>query len=202
MNCKLCSKELIEEDYTRKQWNYKTNSYKKQETVYCSKKCSKEVLRIQSSINMAKTNRKYASERMKVNNPMFKKEVRDKVSKKSKGRQFVNSGGNGTGLTVPQIMLMDKLGKYNPIAELAIKTLEKRGSGYPHHYKADIAIKDYMLVIEVDGLSHHNSKRKEQDLKKTNLLLSLGWKVIRFKNKEILEDTNKCVKIVGDTIGN
>lgn len=148
------------------------------------------------SETMSKTNKKYASERMKTNNPTFKQEVRKKISDKMKGRVPSQRYGNGSGLTDPQKLMMDKLNEYNPIAEYAITTEKKKGTGYPQNYKVDIAIVDYMIAIECDGASHHSHKRKEEDKKKDSLLEGLGWKIIRFWNKEIISDTENCVAVV------
>lgn len=202
MECRVCNKKLIQNDYSKKQWNYKKNMFKKKGYVYCSEPCSKEVLRKLSSINMAKTNRKYASERMKRNNPMFDENVRKKASLKAKGRKISNRGGNGTGLTEPQKMLLEKIEHLNPMAEFPVKTFKKKGSGYPQHYKIDIAIPHKKVAIEVDGKSHYSVLRKKQDKKKTELLNDLGWKVVRFKNEEILNNLDECLMSISDEVAN
>ena len=76
---------------------------KKRGRYYCSKTCSNEFRRRNSSITMAETNRKYASGRMLKNNPMHKKEVRDKVSKALKriGHKPIIRGGNGQKMPIP-----------------------------------------------------------------------------------------------------
>ena len=43
-----------------------------------------------------------------------------------------------------------------------------------------------MIVIECDGPSHHAMKVKASDKKRDAKLNSLGWTVLRFSNKAIL----------------
>ena len=105
---------------------------------------------------------------MKTNNPMSRPEIREKVSKtlKERGHRPPIRGGNGTGLTEPQKMLMDALTELETIAEYVVPT----------------------------------KKRQEQDKKKTDFLTGLGWKVLRFKNKQVMEHLTDCVQMVMSTI--
>ena len=138
---------------------------------------------------------------MKTNNPMSRPEIREKVSKtlKERGHRPPVRGGNGTGLTEPQKMLMDALTELETTAEYVVPT-KKRQEGYPTCYKIDVAIPNKMIAIEIDGYSHCSLKRKEQDKKKTDFLSGLGWKVLRFKNKQVMEHLTDCVQTVMSTI--
>ena len=156
-------------------------------------KCTEERRRKISSETMAKTNRIYASERMKSNNPMKRKEVREKASTTLRVMKWKpqKRGGNGAGPTVAQMLLASALG-WN--MEVVIKTGHyKDGSGYPPCYKADIANEVLKIAIEVDGGSHLSLITKERDKKKTDFLAGLGWKVLRFTNNEVINDLPKCV---------
>ena len=104
-----------------------------------------------------------------------------RILKRMKHKPSVR-GGNGKGMTVPQKLLMEFLGS-GWEAELSV-SLGARQAGYPTHYKLDLANSVLKVGIEVDGHSHHS--RKEQDIKKTSMLTSLGWIVLRFWNKDIL----------------
>jgi very-short-patch-repair endonuclease len=66
-----------------------------------------------------------------------------------------------------------------------IPTHQKRGSGYPTHYKADFANPTKMIVVEVDGNSHNSLIRQAQDKKKEAFLKGLGWTVLRVSNKTV-----------------
>ena len=46
------------------------------------------------------------------------------------------------------------------------------------------------LIIELDGEYHDNIKQQDKDIWRTRILKSLGYKVIRFKNKQITESNN------------
>lgn len=123
-------------------------------------------------------------ERIRNLNPMNDLSVREKVSQilRAMGHKPSVRGGNGKGLTIPQSLLLEALGK-DWIPEYAI-SLGKRTIGYPTCYKVDIANIERKIAIEIDGFTHHS--RHEQDIKKDAKLESLGWTVIRFWNKEVL----------------
>lgn len=56
-----------------------------------------------------------------------------------------------------------------------------------HFFIADFYIPSKNLIIELDGEYHDDAKQQEKDIWRTNILKSLGYKVIRFKNKQIIE---------------
>jgi len=74
-----------------------------------------------------------------------------------------------------------------------------RGNGYPTHYKLDLADPEIMLGIEVDGSSHGLLSRQEQDRKKTAFLEALGWTILRFPNRQVLEGVERCCEIIKTT---
>lgn len=53
-------------------------------------------------------------------------------------------------------------------------------------YRVDFQCKDAALVVEVDGGQHNGSAR---DAVRTAFLERCGWRVIRFWNNEVLENT-------------
>ena len=56
-----------------------------------------------------------------------------------------------------------------------------------HFFIADFYIPSKNLIIELDGEYHDNIKQQDKDIWRTRILKSLGYKVIRFKNKQIIE---------------
>lgn len=56
-----------------------------------------------------------------------------------------------------------------------------------HFFIADFYIPSKNLIIELDGEYHDDAKQQEKDIWRTKILKSLGYKVIRFKNKQIIE---------------
>ena len=95
------------------------------------------------------------------------------------------TGGNGTGLTVPQKLLAARLAWPT---EYVIATGRK--APYPPAYKVDLASPTLMIAIEVDGNSHLSPAAKARDAKKDNLLRALGWTVLRFTNDQVLNETD------------
>lgn len=122
-------------------------------------------------------------ERIRLLNPTSDPKVRAKISRRLQEMNHGPSvrGGNGRGLTREQRLLADALGD-SWQAEFAL-SLGRRKAGYPTHYKLDIANFSLKIAIDVDGNSHHS--RRSQDAKKDAMLVSLGWKVLRFWNRDI-----------------
>jgi hypothetical protein len=176
-----CGKDLTHElnSDTSISWRAKRCSYKKTGVVYCSPKCSYSSRGRTSSV------------RMIANNPMMLEEARKKMSDTLKriGHRPSVLGGNGRGMTVPQEILLNKLGDgWYP--ELVVVT----GNGYlPYHYKIDIANPIIKVAIEVDGGSHFSLVAQKRDRRKEEFLKSKGWTVYRFKNSEIMETINKVL---------
>lgn len=55
-----------------------------------------------------------------------------------------------------------------------------------HHFIVDFYCPALKLVIEVDGKQHLSEQGKAYDARRTAILESLGLRVIRFRNDEIL----------------
>ncbi len=186
--CKECNKKILWGELPK----WRKDQISSNGHTYCSKECSSEYQRKVSSITMAKTNRKYASERMKKNNPMKKEEVRKKVSETHKRNNHKPKiqGGNGRGLTIPQKLLSDVL---DLPCEISVKTKKSRNSGYPSCYKIDIADEKNKIGIEVDGNSHKTLIGQKRDQKKTVFLQSKGWTILRFRNEMVLKNPEYCI---------
>ncbi len=117
--------------------------------------------------------------------------TREKISKALQGRTFLARGGNGQP-TVPQKLLANALGWE---MEHAICTAPVKGMfpSLPHCYKVDIADSTVKLAIEVDGRSHRSPRWRYLDNRKEEILRALGWKVLRFDNKRVLDDLHGVV---------
>jgi hypothetical protein len=135
---------------------------------------------------------------MRLNNPAKRPEVIAKVIKALQGRPFRHRGGNGQ-LSVPQTILATRLNLPTEFVVLTspIWTPEQK---LPRHYKVDVAEPLLKLAIEVDGYSHNSPKGRARDLKKTSALTRLGWTVLRFSNKAVMENLEDCVQTVTSTI--
>jgi leucyl-tRNA synthetase len=62
----------------------------------------------------------------------------------------------------------------------------------------DFVCLDKKLIIEVDGGIHDN--QKEQDQERTNRLNELGFEVLRFRNEEVLANTDAVVNKIVSTL--
>ena len=56
-----------------------------------------------------------------------------------------------------------------------------------HFFIADFYIPSQNLIIELDGEYHDDTKQQDKDIWRTKILQSLGYRIIRFKNKQITE---------------
>ena len=56
------------------------------------------------------------------------------------------------------------------------------------NYIADFMCKELMLIIEVDGLTHHWEGAYEKDLLRQQELEKVGFTVLRFHDDEVLND--------------
>jgi hypothetical protein len=107
------------------------------------------------------------------------------------------NGGNGRGPTVPQKLLANRLGW---AMEYVIRTGMRAGSGYPTSYKVDIADPILKIAIEVDGQKHLGKTQQVLDKKKDDFLTTLGWRVLRVTNEEVMENLEIVVKKVMDVV--
>ncbi|MBI2755365.1 MAG: DUF559 domain-containing protein [Chloroflexi bacterium] len=104
--------------------------------------------------------------------------VRAKVTTALRGRTFAGlRGGNGA-LTPQQIRLQEVLGWS---AEFCIPTGQR---SWPCA-RVDLAEPALKIAVEIDGASHHTAKQKNRDMRKTAMLVALGWTVLRFWNAEV-----------------
>ncbi len=64
------------------------------------------------------------------------------------------------------------------------------------HFIVDFYCATLRLVIEVDGGGHFTEEGKAHDLERSRILESYGLKIVRFTNREVLEDfEGVCQKI-------
>lgn len=185
MNCASCGVSFFPES------TYAASARKRNSQIFCeSLACQQARKEFITANNMALMHKHLQSgglERMLHNNPMKDDTIKNKTRMRllEIGHKPLVRGGNGHGLTVPQALLLSFLGD-GWVAEFSVLTGCKKGQGYPTCLKIDIANKEKMIAIEVDGASHNNAIARERDARKNFLLGRLGWSVLRFKNREVL----------------
>ena len=119
-------------------------------------------------------------------------------------------------------------GKDTGIERVLRKALWKKGYRYRKNYNAvpgrpDIALTKYKIAIFCDGEFFHGKdweilkpklekgknadywipkiqRNIDRDIEKDQALLFLGWTVIHFWGKDILEKTDDCVRSIEETI--
>ena len=68
------------------------------------------------------------------------------------------------------------------------------------NYIADFACLEKSLIIEVDGGYHYIQEQMELDAYRTEDLEKLGFKVLRFRNEEIIIEIEQVLKTIQDYI--
>jgi leucyl-tRNA synthetase len=81
-----------------------------------------------------------------------------------------------------------------------LKTGIVLSDGKPHWLKLDIAFTDLKLCVEIDGGIHRMPKKAANDIRRTKILEGLGWKVLRFWNREVISDLTKVRADIQSTI--
>lgn len=60
-------------------------------------------------------------------------------------------------------------------------------------YIVDFLCRDLNIVIEIDGGYHNEPEQQQYDAQRTEYLETLGYKVIRFTNEQVLFDTENTI---------
>jgi len=138
---------------------------------------------------------KSCSERMKLNNPAKREDVKQKI-RESLAR---------TRKEHPEILLNRKpsgINQYSAhftsIEQLIATELKSRSINYTHNMKIDKFFADFVIynniVIECDGEHWHTNK--ERDARKDQALYNNGYYVFRFAGKRIQQSAKECVNTI------
>ena len=65
-------------------------------------------------------------------------------------------------------------------------------------YFADFACREARIVVELDGSQHYevDGTPVASDLERTDYIGSLGWRMLRFNNHEVLYNTNAVLEVI------
>lgn len=200
--CKKCGKDLPLSVYSvfhKDKKKFYRQIY--QRKSFCSSVCQMRYLWMKKrdsqmknlhspEINLAHSQRMKKKNPMK--NPVWKEKARQTMLRM--GHRPKVRGSNGQPMPIPQRILLAALGE-GWYAEHAIPTHSiGLKTGYATCYKIDIANPILKISVEVDGPSHNTLLSKKRDKKKTRFLEGIGWKVLRFKNKRILQSLISVLK--------
>ena len=61
------------------------------------------------------------------------------------------------------------------------------------NYIVDFFCHELGLVIEIDGFSHHSPEQYQYDLNRQSRLIDLGLKVVRFSEKEVMQNIEEVI---------
>ncbi|QYS91530.1 endonuclease domain-containing protein [Flavobacterium covae] len=86
---------------------------------------------------------------------------------------------------------------WNVLSDKGIDGFKFRRQHIIGEYIVDFVCLEKQLVIEVDGAVHNNKEQIEHDRFRTEWLESKGFKVIRFKNDEVLNNLFQTIEIIG-----
>jgi very-short-patch-repair endonuclease len=75
--------------------------------------------------------------------------------------------------------------------EVGIKFVRQHGIG---NYIVDFCCRSKKLIIELDGNIHDNPEVAKNDLVREEFLKSLGYKVVRFKNFQVLDNPERVLE--------
>ncbi|MBQ9523692.1 MAG: endonuclease domain-containing protein [Bacteroidaceae bacterium] len=68
------------------------------------------------------------------------------------------------------------------------------------NFIADFACLEKSLIIEVDGGYHFRDKQMEWDAYRTEELEKMGFKVLRFRNENIISEIDQVLKTIQENI--
>ena len=91
----------------------------------------------------------------------------------------------------------------------AVLWSELRGGALGVRFRRQFGVDGYIvdfycprarLVIEVDGETHSTPKELAYDAERQSCITSLGLRVLRFTNQEVLEDMERVLEVVRDSL--
>jgi len=110
----------------------------------------------------------------------------------AKSETFLKAKVLRENMTVPESLLFEKLRK-NQILGLRFK------AQHPiNQFIVDFYCHKLKLVIEIDGEIHENDEAQEYDFNRTIELEKFGLKVVRFKNKDIIDNIDLVIRKIND----
>jgi very-short-patch-repair endonuclease len=88
------------------------------------------------------------------------------------------------------------------LRRLPIETTHFRRQATIGPYFADFACHQHRLVIEIDGGQHNEARRIASDETRTAYLNSLGYRVLRFWNNEVLNEIDSVMSVIYEALCN
>ncbi len=67
-------------------------------------------------------------------------------------------------------------------------------------YIADFMCKELKIIIELDGITHHDEKVKIKDTIKDKALEEIGFTVLRFEDNQVLNRLDMVIEVIEECI--
>jgi very-short-patch-repair endonuclease len=67
-------------------------------------------------------------------------------------------------------------------------------------FVADFCCERWKLVVEIDGKYHETDQQKELDVERAAHFIGRGYTVLRFRNTEVIQDTEAVVTRIQETL--
>lgn len=160
------------------------------------------VLRTRRRQSAARKGRKalWVTKRNLESNPMLNPVTVEKMAAKKRGVPQPGPAFRTGQLTEAQRLLSEALQAPTEYQVTCGKEARQKFTRLKHWYSIDIAIPAEKLAIELDGNYHLKSRTKQRDDKKDALLQFLGWRVLRFKEADVLADLAAIVASVQEAL--
>ena len=68
------------------------------------------------------------------------------------------------------------------------------------NYIVDFYCAKAKLVIEIDGSQHFEDSHKQKDSKRDNTLCNIGLRVLRFDNRQVLQETESVLEEIYNVV--
>ena len=171
---------------------YSTTNALRHDSNYIDK-CSKELKQRWQQSEF----RQGVIKRMTEHNPSQVPEIQRKIRHSKEAHGILHTftgirGGNSHISSAEQVLYsfcIDNGFLYNYAINTYALRLQYPDEHYGFNYKPDFVHLPAKLCIEIDGNSHNVKEQKLLDVKKEKCLSLLGYKTIRFCNKDVLENT-------------
>lgn len=88
---------------------------------------------------------------------------------------------------------------FNAVVENWPQAVSEHPAGVPgRKFRIDIAIVHACLAIEFDGYQYHGKFLKDfkRDRLRQNLLVTHGWRVLRFTASDVYQDLENCLRTI------
>ncbi len=89
---------------------------------------------------------------------------------------------------------------WNRVRNKQIEGLKFRRQHPVMGFILDIACEEIKLAIELDGSQHNEPEALASDVRRTQMLESGGWRVLRFWNNDVIQNIDGVMAVIREAI--